>query len=63
MKVTAIEEANDITTMRLDELFGSLRTFELLLEDNGLKMKNNIAFQGVNEETKNLIQKFPRMRI
>ncbi|KAA0050148.1 gag-proteinase polyprotein [Cucumis melo var. makuwa] len=25
MKMTAIEEANDITTMKLDELFGSLR--------------------------------------
>lgn len=29
MKVTAIEEANDIISMKLDKLFGSLRTFEL----------------------------------
>ncbi|KAA0063933.1 Receptor-like protein 12 [Cucumis melo var. makuwa] len=33
MKVTAIEEANDMTTMKLDELFGSLRTFKLSFED------------------------------
>ena len=29
MKVTAIEEAHDITTLTLDELFRSLRTFEI----------------------------------
>ncbi|KAG8483095.1 hypothetical protein CXB51_022018 [Gossypium anomalum] len=28
IKVTVIEEANDITTLRLDELISSLRTFE-----------------------------------
>lgn len=31
MKVTTIEEANDITKMKLDELFGSLKTFKLTL--------------------------------
>lgn len=39
MKATTIKEANDITTMKLDELFGSLKTFELSLEDNVLKKK------------------------
>ncbi|XP_050935670.1 uncharacterized protein LOC103502061 [Cucumis melo] len=32
MKVTTIEEANDILVIRLDELFDSLRTFELSLD-------------------------------
>lgn len=31
MKITTIEEANDLSKMKLDELFGSLRTFELNL--------------------------------
>ncbi|XP_024028691.1 uncharacterized protein LOC112093781 [Morus notabilis] len=33
-KVTAIEEAKDIQTMKLDELMGSLRTFEMNLDEN-----------------------------
>ena len=31
-KVTAIEEARDVNTMKLDELMGSLQTFELNLK-------------------------------
>ncbi|TYK11976.1 gag-pol polyprotein, related [Cucumis melo var. makuwa] len=34
MKVTTIEEANDLSKMKLDELFGSLQTFELHLEED-----------------------------
>ncbi|KAA0043382.1 gag-pol polyprotein [Cucumis melo var. makuwa] len=34
MKVTTIEEVNDLSKMKLDELFGSLRTFELHLEED-----------------------------
>ncbi|TYJ97128.1 Receptor-like protein 12 [Cucumis melo var. makuwa] len=33
MKVTAIKEAHDITTLDLDELFGSLLTFEMPTAD------------------------------
>ncbi|KAA0047013.1 gag-pol polyprotein [Cucumis melo var. makuwa] len=33
MKITAIEEANDVSKMKLDELFGSLQTFELHLRE------------------------------
>ena len=33
-KVAAIEEARDVNTMRLDELIGSLQTFELNLKQN-----------------------------
>ena len=50
MKVTAIEEANDITKMRLDELIGSLLTYELTLVDVTMKRKNNIAFKGVSDD-------------
>jgi len=41
MKVTAIEEAQDISSMKVDELIGSLQTFELA---SGYK-KKNIAFR------------------
>ncbi|TYK04708.1 gag-pol polyprotein [Cucumis melo var. makuwa] len=33
MKVTAIEEAHDITKLKLDELFGSLLTFEMIISN------------------------------
>ena len=33
-KVIAIEEARDVSTMKLDELMGSLHTFELNLKQN-----------------------------
>lgn len=59
MKVTAIEKANNIIVMRLDELFGSLRTFKLSVKDNSSKKKNNLAFQGVSEETTKLTSKVP----
>ncbi|TYK19518.1 gag-pol polyprotein [Cucumis melo var. makuwa] len=59
MKVTAIEKANNIIVMRLDELFRSLRTFKLSVEDNSSKKKNNLAFQGVSEETTKLTSKVP----
>ncbi|KAA0041971.1 gag-pol polyprotein [Cucumis melo var. makuwa] len=55
--VTAIKEANDITTMKLDELFSSLSTFELSFDDHGKKKKEGITFQGVCEETSKHDQK------
>ncbi|KAA0049579.1 gag-pol polyprotein [Cucumis melo var. makuwa] len=39
MKVTAIEEANDLSKMKLDELFGSLRTFEIHLGHTAIRRK------------------------
>lgn len=57
MKVTTIEETNDITTMRLDELFGSLRTFELSFAESLPKKKNSVAFQRVSNDTVKSIQK------
>ncbi|KAK2402298.1 gag-protease polyprotein [Trifolium repens] len=39
MKVTAIEEAQDISSMKVDELIGSLQTFELYINERS-EMKN-----------------------
>ncbi|TYK06527.1 gag-pol polyprotein [Cucumis melo var. makuwa] len=52
MKVTAIKEAHDITTLKLDELFGSLLTFEMTTADRESKKGKGIAFKSthVNEE-------------
>src|ERR1044072_677493 len=44
MKVTAIEEAQDISKMKVDELIGSLQTFELTLNDRTEKKSKSIAF-------------------
>jgi excinuclease UvrABC nuclease subunit len=44
MKVTTIEEAHDISTMKVDELVGSLQTFEILLNERGDKKNKSIAF-------------------
>ncbi|TYH53012.1 hypothetical protein ES332_D09G068400v1 [Gossypium tomentosum] len=47
IKVTAIEETKDIDAMRIDELIGSLQTFETNLEEaekSKLKPKKNITF-------------------
>ncbi|KAA0035791.1 gag-pol polyprotein [Cucumis melo var. makuwa] len=45
MKVTAIEEAQDITTLKLDELFGSLLTFEMAMSNRESKKGKGIAFK------------------
>ncbi|TYK30437.1 F5J5.1 [Cucumis melo var. makuwa] len=52
MKVTAIEEAHDITTLKLDELFGSLLTFEMATADRESKKGKGISFKSthVNKE-------------
>ncbi|KAA0059847.1 gag-pol polyprotein [Cucumis melo var. makuwa] len=50
MKVTAIEEAQDITTLKLDELFGSLLTFEMAISDRESKKGKRIAFKSVYDQ-------------
>ena len=50
IKVTAIEEAHDITTLKLDELFGSLLTFEMAISDRENKKGKGIAFKSTYEE-------------
>lgn len=44
MKVTTIEEAQDICNMKVDELIGSLQTFELAISDRSEKKNKSIAF-------------------
>ncbi|KAH6755901.1 hypothetical protein C2S53_007158 [Perilla frutescens var. hirtella] len=44
-KVTAIEEAKDVGKMKLQELMGSLRTFEMGLTEEETVKKKSIAFQ------------------
>ncbi|KAA0032410.1 gag-proteinase polyprotein [Cucumis melo var. makuwa] len=47
MNVTAIEEAHDITTLELDELFGSLLTLEMAISDKENKKGKGIAFKSI----------------
>lgn len=67
MKVTIIEEAQDISTMKVDELFGSLLTFEMPLDKVLKHFKNrsrnyvprNVKANGASSEKlkKSQIQK------
>lgn len=50
MKVTAIEEANDISEMKVDELIGSLQTFEVAVNDRAEKKNKSIAFVSNTED-------------
>ena len=51
-KVTAIEEANDIQKMKLEESIGSLRTFEMNLEEERSdKKEKGIALQVEESES------------
>jgi hypothetical protein len=44
MKVTAIEEAQDISSMKLEELIGSLQSYEIIINSKVEKKEKNIAF-------------------
>ncbi|KAA0046482.1 gag-pol polyprotein [Cucumis melo var. makuwa] len=57
IKVTAIEEAQDITTLKLDELFGSLLTFEMAMLDRESKKDKRIAFKSVYDQ-ENTVNQF-----
>ncbi|KAK2359745.1 hypothetical protein QL285_085090 [Trifolium repens] len=50
MKVTTIEEAQDISNMRVSELIGSLQTFEIAINDRYEKKKKNLAFVSNTDE-------------
>ncbi|KAA0059924.1 Peptidase aspartic, catalytic [Cucumis melo var. makuwa] len=50
MKVTTIEEAHDITTLKLDELFGSLLTFEMAISDRENNKGKGVTFKSTYEE-------------
>ncbi|GAA0169309.1 hypothetical protein LIER_23827 [Lithospermum erythrorhizon] len=57
-KVTAIEEAQDLTTMRLDEFMENLTTFEMSLDDGESSNKKGIALKATAEATndENLVE-------
>ena len=50
MKVTAVEEAHNITKLKLDELFGSLLTFEMAISNRENKKGKGIALKSSYEE-------------
>ena len=50
MKVTTIEESQDISNMRVDELIGSLQTFEMGMCDGSENKAKSIAFMSNTEE-------------
>jgi hypothetical protein len=50
MKVTAIEESQDISNMRVDELIGSLQTFEMGMCDGSEKKAKSITFKSNTKE-------------
>ncbi|TYJ98252.1 uncharacterized protein E5676_scaffold2294G00010 [Cucumis melo var. makuwa] len=52
MKVTAIEEAHDIKTLRLDESFGSLLTFEMATADREIRKAREL-FLSPHMKTRN----------
>ncbi|KAA0053613.1 gag-proteinase polyprotein [Cucumis melo var. makuwa] len=62
MKVTAIEKAHDITTLKLDELFGSLLTFEMAISDRKNKKANmNESIALLMEQFSKVVKKFKNM--
>ncbi|CAM8902949.1 unnamed protein product [Rhodiola kirilowii] len=71
MKVTAIEEMHDITTLKLDELMGSLRTYEInhdfqTGEEKGIALKADITEDKLDsgcttEQLAMMAQNFGRM--
>src|ERR1044072_6281995 len=50
MKVTTMEEAPYFSAMQVDELIGSLQTFEMTLNDKPDKKSKSIAFVSNNAE-------------
>ncbi|MCH82645.1 gag-protease polyprotein [Trifolium medium] len=50
MKVTAVEEANDISEMQVDELIGSLQTFEVAISERSESKHKSIVFVPNTEE-------------
>jgi hypothetical protein len=50
MKVTTIEEAQDICNMKVDELIGSLQTFEMGICENVEKKSKSVAFVSNSKE-------------
>jgi hypothetical protein len=52
MKVTSIEEAQDIASKKVEEVVGSLQTFEMNFSDKVEKKGKNIAFASNTDSEK-----------
>ncbi|GAA0175501.1 hypothetical protein LIER_41926 [Lithospermum erythrorhizon] len=52
-KVTAIEEAQDLTTMRVDELMENLTTFEMTFDEGESRKKKGLPLKATIEEEYN----------
>ena len=62
MKVTTIEEAQDISSMQVDELRGSLQNFELVVDNRTEKKGKGIAFTA-NTADEEAMETLWRMKI
>jgi hypothetical protein len=61
MKVTTIEEAQDLSTIKVDELIGSLQIFEMTINNIPEKKNNSIIFASNTEEDKIQSEKEERL--
>lgn len=56
MKVTAIEEAQDLISIKVDKIIGSLQTFEISINERSEKKNKGIAFVSNDEESQGDIE-------
>lgn len=49
MKITNIEEPHDLSSIKVDEIIGSLQTFEMSINDRSEKKNKCIAFDSNSE--------------
>lgn len=50
MKVSVIKEARDIITIKVDEMFNSLLTFEMAIIDKSKKRNKSVVFKADIED-------------
>jgi hypothetical protein len=55
MKVTTIVETQDLSTMKVDELIGSLQTFEMSFEEKPEKKLKNLTFNSEERPSEEIL--------
>lgn len=58
MKVTTIEEAQNVITIKFDELMDSLLTIEIIINDNFEKKNKSVAFKVDIEEDEDHVENY-----